>query len=450
VLDWGRCVVSRWIKVFALCASLGPRPVGAADESGLQGLVDEALAGNPEVKAAEQVLRAARQRPAQAGALADPMLSVNYVNEGWSPSLGRMQDSSLGVMVSQDLPFPGKRGLRASVALQEADQVQQQVARVRLRLAADVKRAYFAVVESRELRVLTEEQRGLWMQIEGVARARYAVGEASQQDVLRAQIELTKLEQALTAQDAEAGTRVAALNRLLGRPMEMELTTPSVVQAVVEVPERSTALSRALERSPERASARIGVNRAQTAIDLARRSYKPDFVVQAGYMNRGSFDPMWQAGVAINLPLVRGRIRAGVSEAEALRIAEEAQLSAVELQLRLRTQERVVQLEAAVKMLRIYDTGLIPQDRLSVDSALASYRTGRVPFLTVLDALTTLYSDRAALTRLRTAQARLGIALEEASLDPTSEISPGLPAVAGMTTAATASGGSMGGSMAGR
>jgi len=120
----------------------------------------------------------------------------------------------------------------------------------------------------------------------------------------------------------------------------------------------------------------------------------------------------------------------------------------VELQLRLRTQERLAQADAAAKMLRIYDTGLIPQDRLSVDSALASYRTGRVPFLTVLDALTTLYSDRVALTRLRAGQARLSVALEEASLDPTNEISSAMSASPSMApagaAAATDAGGSMG------
>ena len=87
----------------------------------LEALVEEALENNPDLRAATEAAIAARQRPAQASSLPDPVLSVNYTNEGWSPSLGTMPDANLAVMASQDLPFPGKRSLRAAIAGLEAD-----------------------------------------------------------------------------------------------------------------------------------------------------------------------------------------------------------------------------------------------------------------------------------------------------------------------------------------
>ena len=131
------------------------------------------------------------------------MLSVVYTNDGWSPSLGTQDMTTLAFMGSQELPWPGKRRLRGDVAVLEADAVEQQLERVRLGVAADVKRAYYGLVLSRELLELVREQEQLWKQIEGVARARYAVGQGAQPDVLRVQIEVTRVEQLRTEQEAE-------------------------------------------------------------------------------------------------------------------------------------------------------------------------------------------------------------------------------------------------------
>jgi outer membrane protein TolC len=334
--------------------------------------------------------------------------------------------TTLGVMASQDLPFPGKRALRGQVAALDADQAQQQLERVRLRVAADVKRAYFSAIEARALITLTGEQRAVWQQIEGVARVRYSVGETSQQDVLRAQIELTRFDQILSIQNADLATRIAAINRLLDRPLDDAVPLAEPADDGTSSPEPAAEPTEPVT-TPEVAGSQLGIQRAEAARQLAERNFKPDFSVQAGYMNRGSLDPMWQAGISISLPTVRSRLKAGLAEAEAQKASEEARLAAVGRMLEQRTHERRLQLDATQRSVQIYRKGLIPQDRLSVESALASYRTGRVPFVTVLDALNTLYADSANLTRLQTSAHRLRVALEERSLDSRDE-----PSAAGM------------------
>ena len=181
------------------------------------------------------------------------------------------------------------------------------------------------------------------------------------------------------------------------------------------------------------------------ALLLAKKEARPDFGVQAGYMNRAGFDPLWQGGVSVTLPLNRTRRASAVAEAEALLAAAQARLSAVELQLRMRTQERLAQLEAARKIAALYGEGIVPQDRMSVEAAVASYETGRVPFVTVLEALTTLYGDRVTLVRLVAGESRLRTRIEEASLEATSDL-PASAGSAGMGggTAGAATSGSMG------
>jgi outer membrane protein TolC len=416
------------IAAFALLPALSGAPARPTEgpraprDPLLASLIQEALAHNPDLRAAEEAAKAARARPDQARALPDPMVSLSYTNDGWSPSLGEMEMTNLGVMWSQDLPFPGKRGLRGRVASLEADQADQQLERVRLSLDAAVRRAYYGLLQARDLLDLAREQGEIWRQIEGVARARYTVGQGAQQDVLRVQVEVTRIGQLEAEQVALAEARLAELNRLLGRPVDATLETPSrlalrpLEEAASEVLAEMTAVS------PELKSARLAVERERAALALARKDFLPDFSVQAGYMNRGGLDAMWQAGVGVTLPLARKRRSSAVTAAEATVRAAERRVEAVALQLRYRTQERLAQIKAAERIAELYEKGIVPQDRMSVEAAVASYQAGKVPFVAVLEALSTLYADRTAHLAVLAGHERLRASLEEASLEATTEL----------------------------
>ena len=411
------------VLALAVCAAplrAGAPPSVASEAPLLGSLIDEALARNPEVVAAQDAVSAARSRPDQARSLPNPMLSLVYTNDGWSPTLGARDMTTLAFMGGQDLPYPGKRRLRGDILAREAEQVEQQLERLRLGVAARVKRAYYGLVLSRDLLDLIREQEEIWKQIEGVARARYVVGQGAQQDVLRVQIEVTRIEQLRTEQEAEVEIRVAELNRLLDRPAVSALET----QARLTVRPVEGNLDDILDRlggiSPELKSASVGVERAALAVALARKEFKPDFSVQAGYMNRGGLDPMWQAGVGISVPLYRKRLSAGLAESEAQARAVERLVESVRLQRRFRTQERLAQLKATERIATLYGQGIIPQDRMSVDAAVANYQTGKVPFIAVLEALTTLYNDRATHLALLANHEKTRASLEEASLEETS------------------------------
>jgi len=262
---------------------------------------------------------------------------------------------------------------------------------------------------------------------------------------LRTQVELTRVGQVLAEQAAEAAVRVAEINRLLARSIATPLETSAILAPAEPAAGLEAELARLVALSPERAAAAIALERARLAVLLAKKEGRPDFGVQAGYMNRGGLDPMWQGGVSVTLPLNRTRRASAVAEAEALVAAAQARLSAVELQLGLRTEERLAQLAAAREMAALYREGIVPQDRMSVEAAVASYETGRVPFVTVLEALTTLYGDRVTLVRLVAGQSRLRASLDEATLEPTSDL-PSLTGATAMSTgpAGTASSAVMG------
>jgi cobalt-zinc-cadmium efflux system outer membrane protein len=334
-------------------------------------------------------------------------------------------------MGSQELPWPGKRRLRGDVAALEVALAEQQLERAQLGVVAAVRRAYSGLVLSRELLDLVREQEQLWRQIEGVARARYAVGQGAQPDVLRVQIEVTRVEQLRTEQEAESRIRAAELNRLAGR----SASSPVDTRARLALHPVAEDLERALERlagiSPELRSAAVAQGRASLQVALASKEFKPDFSVQAGYMNRGGLDPMWQAGASVSLPLYRKRLSSGMAEAEAQVRASARLAESVRLQLRFRTEERLAQLAATQKIATLYGQGIIPQDRMSVDASVANYQSGKVPFIAVLEALTTLYNDRATHLALLANHERIHASLEEASLESTSSLAAaGAPGMA--------------------
>jgi outer membrane protein TolC len=417
------------------------------DDPVLLALIAEALARNPDVAVAQAAINAAHARSGQASARPDPMVSMNYTNDGWAPSLGSMPMTTLGVMVSQDLPYRGKRQQRVDVAMSEARQTEPLLARARLSIEADVTRAYYGLLLARELAELTGEQRELWRDIESVARARYAVGQGAQQDVLRVQVEVTRIEQRAIEQASEAELRLAELNRLLARPIDARLDTSATLTLRPLAASLTEVIEQARSVSPELVAARLAVATEGSVLALARLDFKPDFSIQAGYMNRGGLAPMWLAGFGVSWPIDKAKRESAVAESQLRSERDSRVIDSIDLQLRFRTQQRYTRARTAEKIINLYDQGIVPQDRMTVESALTSYQGGSVPFVSVLEAMTSLFADRWTRESLVADHARLLASLREASLEAT----PDMTATGAMGAAPRAGApGAMTGGMGGR
>jgi outer membrane protein TolC len=334
-----------------------------------------------------------------------------------------MPMTTLGFMVSQALPYAGKRDLRAGLATSQARQAEPSLARARLTLEAAVRRAYYGLVLARELQGLTSDQRELWQQIEVVARARYAVGQGAQPDVLRVQTEVTRIELRAIEQAAEADVRLAELNRLLARPLGTPIATPGKLGLAPIAASADDVLADARSVSPELRGAALVIETNTAAAALARRDLKPDFSIQGGYMNRGGLDAMWLAGVGMTWPFNKKARESAVAEAEIRAKGGGHVVESVGLQLAYRTRERYTRAKAIEKLVALYDGGIVPQDQMTVEASLANYQTGKVPFVSVLEAMTALFADRWARAGMVADHAKLRASLREASLDAGGEMS---------------------------
>jgi outer membrane protein TolC len=397
-------------------------PPGLPADPVLARLIEQSLAVRPELRQAEASVRAERERVPQAGALPDPVLSLGIQNDGFREiAIGKMETSYYQVMLSQGLPWPGKRGLRTEVARLSADQAQAAASRTRLTTEADVRRGYLDLLLARDRLELLGRLEAIWQKSAGIARTRYEAGEGAQSDVLRAQLELNRLRQRRWGLEAAERESLQTLNRLRARPLDEPIATSTRISnlTVPVLLSADAALAGATSRSPELAQARFGVSQAEKRSALARRDRFPDLSVNAGVMPRGSLDPMWQAGISIGLPVwsYRKQNRA-VAENEARAEASTRSAEAIEQILRLRIAERRTALSALLDTIRLYREGLLVQSEATADSTLAQYRVGRVTFASVLEANAGYINDEESfLTTVADAQ-RLAIANAEVSLDP--------------------------------
>jgi outer membrane protein TolC len=397
--------------------ALLPRAGSAQAEDPILGsLIEEALARNPEVAAAQHSLTAAEARPDQAGSRPGPVVSLTYQNDGLSPSLGDRDMTMLSFGASQEIPYPGKRRLRRQVAEAEAGVAALGLERARLSLVASVKRAYYGLALARSLAALAEEQREVWREIQEAARVRYASAVGQQQELLRAQVEATRVHALHAQHHAEARARLAELNRLVGRPA----TAPLDIATLPALSPEARALDALVEwseaNSPELKSWAATVQRDELALALARKGFKPDLAIQGAYINRGRLDPMWQAGVSLALP-PRAQARAAVAEAEARLSASRARVDDLRARLRSAVEQRLALLVAAEQIEATYREGMLPLGQVLADSALARYRAGQGQQLAVLESVVTVLDDRADYQRLLAAHASERARLDEVSLD---------------------------------
>ena len=350
-------------------------------------VVAEALRSNPEIGAAAHRYDAARQRPAQERSLPDPMISAGYNSSG-NPlpgaGLGTEPTANIGFMASQEIPYPGKRDLRASIAAREADAEFQQIAAARLNVTARVKEAYYRLAYTYAVGDVLTRNRDLLDTLLKVSENRYSVGQAAQQDVIKAQTQLSILELQLERVRQERATREGGLNALLARPTATPFGRPDDLQLTAFDVPLDSLVTLANEHAPMLRRDRIMIDRSQLAVDAARRDYKPDFAVTGGYFYQGSMPAMYEFRFDVKVPLQRARRAAALAGQLSTVEASRHAFDSTRLTLQGRVQEDYQMASTSVRLARLYRDTVLPQARLALESSMASYQTGAVDFLSVL------------------------------------------------------------------
>ncbi len=389
----------------------------ASDEPrlSLPSLMKEMLEHNPAIKAARQRWESAKAIVPQVQTLPDPSLQLGYQR---MPMTEPLEGAMYGFR--QDIPFPGKLRLRGEVATQQSGRFEHEHDATRLHLIAQLKQDYWDLHFVHKGIEIVQKNKLLLMQFEKTANARYSVGKTAQQDVFRAQVELSRVLDRLAVLEQQKESLHSSINRLLNRPPLGPLGTPEEIRLTpipVDLPELAR---RAEELSPILLAFGKDVAREERALSLARREYYPDFNVSAlGLRNDRINDNGYQIMLGIQIPLFyQTKQREGVNQAGSDLSRARQTLTAARQDLLFQVKDAFERARRARRLVKIVGDAIIPQATLALRSAQAGYGVGKVDFLTLLNNVLTLQDNELELHGEMVAHEKAVARLEELTGGP--------------------------------
>ncbi len=341
---------------------------------------------NPEIRAARSRVHAADAGPARARAWDDPVVSW----EAWNaPNNFNVAHADNNIFrLAQRIPFPGKRGLAAAAAGEQARAVARSADAVVLDVEAAVKRAYWSLWQAHQRVAVYERQRLLAERFARTVEERYATSGVPQSDVLRAQVELTHAVTEVQTGALAIDTARAGLNALLSRPPDDPLGVPEA-SGLPDPPATSDALiEAALAQRPELAAQGATIARARRELDLARKAYLPDFELSVGrFVNYGARDG-FGAMAAVTVPIAnKPKYDAGVAEATARISSAEADRRRLEDGVRRDVAQAWLRVRTARLRHDLFASTHLPQAEQAMVVTEAAYAAGSVDLLSLLDTL---------------------------------------------------------------
>jgi outer membrane protein TolC len=395
--------------------------------------VEDALAtaveGNPNLAEMQARYRALAEIPSQLGTLPDPVLSLNAMNLPTDTfNVGQEAMTQMQIGISQAIPFPGKLALREGASEYEALAAGFSVDEVRLLLIRNVRSSWWQLYFLDRSLEIVDSNQDLLRQFIEVARTKYEVGDGLQQDVLLAQLELSKLIDQKIKLKAVRRNQAIQLNVLMdARPNDALVLPPKVSLEMPEIANEILLYERAEAIRPLLRQQENNIHAAQSRLELARKQYYPDFKLGVAYGNRSGDNPPPRGGsrsdflsvmFSVNLPIY--------SKRKLDRAVSQRSLELQKQRHSLRDEWGVVRAEIssattdyyeAKELFQLFQSGIVPQARQTVSSMLAGYQVSEVDFLNLVGSQVTLLNYEVqywnALKEANQALARLDAAVGE-------------------------------------
>lgn len=369
----------------AVAPSMGRTAAAQEPPAALARLIEETLARNPELRVLEREVEAARQAAPQARAPDDPVLSITQWSIPSSFALGRAEETWYGV--TQAIPFPGTLALRGETAATRAAALEQTRQVKRVGLIAQVKRAYYGLALSDRMIALHREHAALVHQLVAIADQQYALGRATQQDVIRGQLEQAELHNSLVRLEQERAALAAALNALRDQSPEADLGLPELPPVRAVTLDLAAAQRAAMRDRPDVRGARLAFDESGLAERLARKERLPEFMLGLSYWDVHDGENRWMVEGRMSLPWIfRGKYDARARQAAAEADRARAQLAAARNQARFEATEAYLRVKAAERLAAAYQSGLLIQAEQALEAARIAYQAGRLEFMAVIDA----------------------------------------------------------------
>ena len=390
-------------KIVFLCSLVFlPALLFAQEEAWrLDNLLKLALERNPKIRAAGLEAEASSFRVPQAKSLPDPMVGFSLKNMGIPEfTLGKEVMSGLGLSFSQAIPFPGKLRLQGEIAQKAFEREKEVRNSVVLGVLREVKTAYFELFGLQRSIAILHEQKAVLQKALELTETKYSVGSGAQSDVLKAKVEVSRMDEMITPMAGMIESLRARINLLLDFPPDRPSGTPED-QGVESLALSLEAIkSAAAEKSPMVKEARLMVEEDETMVSLARKELRPNFVVEGGWEFKGRLPGMYEVMVGFEIPLYARTKQAKMVEESLARLqSSKSAVTSVKNDLTAMVTEEYLKARSAESLIKLYKEKIIPQASLTVESSLASYQVNKTDFLALLADINTYFSTQIAYYR---------------------------------------------------
>ena len=363
-----------------------------SENSGLSDYLAYAALNNAGLEAEFNRWKAALNRIAQVGALPDPRFNYKYFIEEVETRVGPQRQS---FEISQAFPWLGKLDLRGDVARQKAGAARQRYEAAKLKLFFEVKDAYYEYYYLAKSIAITKENVSLIRHLESVAQSRYKAAAGTHPDVIRAQVEMGKLEDRYRTLVDLQQPIVARLNTALNRPVETEIPSPTEIAfEQVGIADREL-LAKLASENPQLKALDFEITQNKKNIELAKKDYYPDFTFglnfidtddsAAGNPRDNGKDPVI-ASVSISIPLWREKYAAGVREARSRYFAARGRHKQKVNSLSSELKMTLYSFRDAERKIDLYRDALLPKAKESLKVTESGFRAGNGSFTDLIDA----------------------------------------------------------------
>ena len=396
-------IITTTILGFTLAVAVNGAPNDSTETLSLDEAIEAVIKYNPGLNVFNWKVKRADERLKQAGSWMDPILRFGIINV---PIESRVfdQEPMTGKQLSlmQKIPFPGKLGVKADAASYELMAAKEDKLELEGMLVRSVSEDYFNLYFTDQSIRINKENIGLLKSFVEIAETRYSVGRGIQQDVLKAQVSLSKFEEKLINLDFDRKKIVARINTLMNRDPQTPLIIPGTLSKTENVLSESELMELVEESRPLLKAIKHRIKSKKKMAKYSRKLVLPDLAVGVAYTQRDELTAGAMGGadflsvnVGFSLPIKPGnRQSSKVEESEAsVRIFEESYKNALN-NVRRDIEINYSDIYKGNELIVLYTERLLPQARQSLNSALSGYQVDKVDFITLLNNQVTLFEHQ--------------------------------------------------------
>ena len=367
----------------------------------LDTFVSEAIENNPNIQSAYHAWKSAEHKTKSVKSLDDPMATYGYFGEEVQTRVGP-QEQKYGV--SQKIPFPGKRRLKGKAQAKHAAMLKEKYEATKNEIIKKVKFTFFDLFWVDQAIQINEEEKSILEKLEKVAQRKYESNQVPQQDVIKVQVELSKIIQKIFLLRQNRSSTVVKLNSLLNRSHDSEVEKILAINDVQFDSNLDDLLEKVRESRQELIAANLSVEKAEYEKSLAKMAYLPDFTFGAEYVdisggsttNVNDGEDAWMGKVSVNVPIWFGKLKSQVKEKEEALEAAEKGKEDIENKVEFEVQDIYFKINAYKDIVLLYETALMPQAEQAFESSQTGFETGSISFLDWLDTERTYLQTRLA------------------------------------------------------